>query len=114
MLAMDPRWLYLDLRLLSSGQRRASASAGALFVVALGMIGTSEQLRVEVLGDEIIVILSATSYGVVYYKSANSPQLLVKDYQPKNDSGARITQAEFLSRAWQAANDKARELGWIV
>jgi hypothetical protein len=29
MLAMDPRWLYLDLRLLSSGQRRVSASVGA-------------------------------------------------------------------------------------
>jgi hypothetical protein len=27
---MDPHWLYLDLRLLSSGQRRASASVGAL------------------------------------------------------------------------------------
>ena len=35
MLAMDPRWLYLDLRLLSSGQRRASASVGALSFVTL-------------------------------------------------------------------------------
>ena len=26
----------------------------------------------------------------------------------------RIKQAEFLARAWVAANDKARELGWIV
>jgi len=26
LLAVDPRWLYLDLRLLSSGQRRASAT----------------------------------------------------------------------------------------
>jgi hypothetical protein len=25
-----------------------------------------------------------------------------------------ITQAEFLERAWKLANDKARELGWIV
>jgi hypothetical protein len=29
MLAMDPRWLYLDLWLLSSGQKRASASVAA-------------------------------------------------------------------------------------
>jgi hypothetical protein len=78
------------------------------------MIGPSERLRVEVLGDEIIVILPATSYGVVYYKPANSPQLLVKNFLSKNDSGAPITQAEFLARAWQTANDKARELGWIV
>ena len=39
MLALDPRWLYLDLRLLSSGQRRASASVGA-FV----MRGTSAHM----------------------------------------------------------------------
>ncbi len=73
-----------------------------------------DQLHVEVLDDEIIVILPATSYGVVYYKPANSPQLLVKNFLSKNDSGAPITQAEFLARAWQAANAKARELGWIV
>jgi predicted alpha/beta hydrolase family esterase len=73
-----------------------------------------ERLHVEVLNDEIIVILPATSYGVVYYKPSNSPQLLVKNFLSKNDSGAPITQAEFLARAWQAANAKARELGWIV
>jgi predicted alpha/beta hydrolase family esterase len=72
------------------------------------------QLHVEVLNDEIIVILPATSYGVVYYKPANSRQLLAKNFLSKNDRGAPITQAEFLARAWQAANAKARELGWIV
>ena len=78
------------------------------------MSALSVQLRLEVLGDEIIVILAATSYGVVYYKPATAPQLLVKNFVSKNDSGAPMTQAEFLSRAWQAAKDKARELGWIV
>jgi hypothetical protein len=78
------------------------------------MTGPNNQLRLEVLGDEIIVILPATSYGVTYYKSANSPRLLAKNFLSKNDSGAPITQAEFLARAWQAANEKARELGWIV
>jgi hypothetical protein len=74
----------------------------------------TDQLRVEVLGGEIVVILPATSYGVAYYKSANSPQLLAKDLQPKVDSQAPTTYSEFLDRAWQVANDKARELGWIV
>jgi hypothetical protein len=78
------------------------------------MSALSEQLRLEVLGDEIIVILPATSYGVVYYKPANASQLLAKNFLLKNDSGAPMAHAEFLSRAWQAANDKARELGWIV
>ena len=71
-------------------------------------------LRVEVVGDEIIVILPATSYGITYYKPANSPQLLAKDFRSKVDSGAPITYAEFLACAWHAANKKARELGWIV
>jgi predicted alpha/beta hydrolase family esterase len=78
------------------------------------MPGPSEPLRVEVLGDEIIVILPATSYGVTYFKPANSPQLLAKDFHSKNDSSAPITHAEFIAKAWQAANEKARELGWIV
>jgi hypothetical protein len=70
-----------------------------------------DQLHVEVLNDEIVVILPATSYGVVYYKPANSTQLLVRNEFP---SGAPITQAEFLARALQAARAEARELGWIV
>ena len=78
------------------------------------MSGRSDELRVEVLGDEIIVILPATSYGVTYYKPADSPQLLAKNFHSKSDSRVPITEAEFLARAWQAANAKARELGWIV
>ena len=73
-----------------------------------------DQLQIEVLDDEIIVILPATSYGVTYYKPANSPQLLIKNFVSKIDTGAPITHAEFLERAWQAAIAKARELGWIV
>ena len=73
-----------------------------------------DQLRVEVVGDEIIVILPATSYGITYYKPANSSQLFAKEFRSKVDSGAPLTYAEFLARAWLAANNKARELGWIV
>jgi hypothetical protein len=32
----------------------------------------------------------------------------------RDDPRAHLTHAEFLSRAWKLANDKARELGWIV
>jgi len=67
-----------------------------------------------VLGDEIVVILPATSYGITYFKSANSPQLLTKEFRSKIDSQASISYSEFLARAWQAANAKARELGWIL
>ena len=72
------------------------------------------ELRVEVLGDEIIVILPATSYGVTYSKPGNSPNFVAKNSVPKIDAGAPMTHVEFLAKAWLAANVKARELGWIA
>jgi hypothetical protein len=53
-------------------------------------------------------------YTVTYYKPANSPALLAKNFPTKDNSHVPMTQAEFLERAWKLANDKARELGWIV
>ena len=58
--------------------------AGAIAPVRSG----SSELRVEVLGDEIIVILPATSYGVTYYKPTHSAHLLVKNFLSKIDRGA--------------------------
>ena len=65
------------------------------------------ELRVEVLGDEIIVILPATSYGVTYFKPGNSPNLVAKNFVSKIDAGAPMTHVEFLAKAWLAANVKA-------
>ena len=45
---------------------------------------------------------------------ANSPQLLARNFPRDDDSRVPMTQAEFLTRAWKLANDKARELGWIA
>jgi hypothetical protein len=71
-------------------------------------------LRVEVQGLEIVVIASDTDYRVIYHKPANSPQLIAKSYPRKDDKRVATTLAEFLTAAWGLANDKARELGWIV
>ena len=72
-------------------------------------------LRVEVQGDDIVVTLAGTSYVVTYYRAAAFPQqLLTKSHSGREDQDAPMTQAEFHARAWKAANDKARELGWIV
>ena len=70
-----------------------------------------DQLKLEVLGDEIIVIVPATSYGVTYYKQTDSAHLLVKNFMLKIDAGAPVSQEEFLARAWHVANEKAHELG---
>ena len=66
-------------------------------------------LSVEVQGDDMVVSLPGTSYAPAFPR-----QLLTKSHSGREDQGAPMTQAEFHTRAWKAANDKARELGWIV
>ena len=75
---------------------------------------THIQLELEVWDDEIIVSLPGTNYAVTNYKPANSPQLLAKDFPYDDDRGTELTQAEFLACAWRLANDKARELRWVM
>jgi len=77
------------------------------------MTDTWGSLHIDVVDDEIIVYLPATSYTVTYYKP-NSRGLLARNFPTKDDSRVPLTQAEFLARAWKLANDKARELGWIA
>jgi hypothetical protein len=71
-------------------------------------------LRIEVVDDEIIVFLPGSSYSVTYYKRETSPQLLAKRIANTDDPRVPMTLSDFRSRAWRVANDKARELGWIV
>jgi hypothetical protein len=78
------------------------------------MTSFDPKLRVQVVDDEIIVTLLGTGYSVAYYKPENSPGLLAKRIADKDDPRIQMTVAEFLGKAWRAANDKARELGWIV
>jgi hypothetical protein len=49
-----------------------------------------------------------------YYKPKNSPQLLAKRIASKDDPLVAMRLSEFLAAAWRLANNKARELGWIV
>jgi hypothetical protein len=71
-------------------------------------------LRLAVEGGEIVVTASDTDYVMTYHRPANSPQLLAKSFPRREDRRTSMTLAEFLTRAWKLANDKARELGWIV
>jgi len=70
-------------------------------------------IQLEVWDDEIIVSLPGTNYAVTYYKPPYSPQLLARNFPCEDDRRAEPTQAEFLTKAWRLANDKARELRWI-
>ena len=65
-------------------------------------------IHLDVRGGDIIVDLPGTSYTVTYHK------LLAAYLHTKDDTRTRLTQAEFLAREWRLANDKAREMSWIV
>ena len=71
-------------------------------------------IQLDVWDDEIVVSLPGTNYAVTYCKPADSPQLLAKNFPYGDDGHIELTQAEFLARAWRLANDKARELRWIM
>jgi hypothetical protein len=64
--------------------------------------------------DEIVVSLAKSQLSVTYHKPDKSPQLLAKRITEKYDPRTPMTVSEFLVKAWKLANDKARELGWIV
>jgi len=68
-------------------------------------------VQVSVVNDAIVVTMPGTSYSVTYRKR-DEPWLHASDIRDDNDSP--ISKFTFRARAWTAANDKARELGWIV
>ena len=75
---------------------------------------SGNDLRVLVVldGDTIVVTMPGTSYSVTYRKLHDSPLLVASDI--RDDPDSPISKYTFRAQAWIAANDKARELGWIV
>ena len=67
-------------------------------------------LRIEVQGHYIVVAMRGTCLRARFRKQ-DAPWLAMDGYQ--EDSEAPITLKEFRAVAWEAANEKARELGWI-
>jgi hypothetical protein len=72
---------------------------------------THSKLRVEVRGPYILVALRGTCLRAVYRKQ-EAPWLATDEYGPE-DPDASITFNEFRTLAWMAANEMARQLGWI-
>jgi hypothetical protein len=62
---------------------------------------------IDVHDRDIIVSSSEQGFRAVYYKAADAPQLMLR-HRTETDDHA------LLAASWQAANLKARELGWIV
>jgi hypothetical protein len=78
------------------------------------MEGTAQgiRLRIDVETDVIIVTLPGSTFRVIYSKPKKSDGLVA--FGVRGDKGAGVSQVDFLARAWRVANDKARELGWMV
>jgi len=69
-------------------------------------------LRVEVDGDDIVVLMPGTQFRATYQREPNAQGLVARSW--RNAPGSEISQEDFLARASWVAKDKARELGWIV
>ena len=69
-------------------------------------------IHVAVVDDAITVTMPGTSYSVTYRKPGKTPWLVASNI--RDDFNSPINQFTFRARAFTAANDKARELGWIV
>ena len=72
-----------------------------------GLAMANPQLHIEVRGDLIIIKHPPTQFFAVYAKSSNRSELVLKR---RTDTGDNV----LLVQVWQAANAKARELGWIA
>jgi hypothetical protein len=66
-----------------------------------------ETLDVAVEDGTIIVTLRGSRFKAVYYKPHGLLQLILRERTKTDDQ-------ELVAAVWKAANDKARELGWIV
>jgi hypothetical protein len=72
-----------------------------------------QQLHVELRDQDLLVTMPGTSLRVVYRKPSRDRLVPRIDYFQREQKGP-ITRLQFLVRARKVADDKARDLGWIV
>ncbi len=76
------------------------------------------KVAVEVAGDVLVVTMPGTTFSITYEKTDEN-RLVARSFQARkqhkrNETRQITTFPKFLSLAWTAANEKARELGWII
>jgi hypothetical protein len=72
------------------------------------------KIIVEAFDDEIVVTMPGTSFSIVYEKTKGN-QLIASSFSGRKvqDKRSKVSFPHFLSLAWTAANEKAKEIGWI-
>jgi hypothetical protein len=73
-----------------------------------------QKVTVEVGGDVLVVTMPGTGFSITYEKTEEN-QLIASSFHARTrpNETRKVTFPKFLSLAWTAANEKARELGWI-
>ena len=72
------------------------------------------KISIRVLGSDIIVTMPGTSFRVMYTKTEDNKLVASGFSARKLDNVERqVSFPHFLALAWPAANDKAKEIGWI-
>ena len=67
------------------------------------------KFRVDAADSDVVVTLDGTRLIVKYCRTDTGLKL----FHVRGDDRAPIHDMHFLARAWQLANTKAKELGWI-
>jgi len=71
-------------------------------------------LRVGVEGEHIVVTMPGTSFRTSFFKYADKSWLVESPAMSVEKGTPSDKRKSFEALAWEAANAKARELGWIV
>ena len=73
------------------------------------------KIAVKLSGADIVVTMPGTRFSVVYEKTDDNKLIANSFSAPKARVEARnISFTQFLALAWTAANEKAKEIGWIA
>jgi hypothetical protein len=104
----------------------ASVSADALFffslcnklkfcgVPAVGPFAMEPgDLQVGVDDEHIVVTMAGTAFRASFFRSKDEPRLIQSPAISVEKDAPSARRKEFEALAWEAANAKARELGWI-
>jgi hypothetical protein len=80
----------------------------------LGDWGAKLSSRGQVSGDVLVVTMPGTGFSITYEKTEEN-RLIASSFHARThpNETRKVTFPKFLSLAWTAANEKARELGWI-
>ena len=73
-----------------------------------------EKVTVTVAGDVLVVTMAGTDFRITYEKTDEN-RLVASNFHARHplDERRGVSFPRFLGLAWTAANDKARQIGWL-